>query len=115
MLMLNQVKKIILSQYGKRNPTQNPTKEYASCGIYYFKSLKIFKFFAKRLLKKTKREYVSLIFNLMKKSNLKLNIFEVEKFICLGTPLDLESIYTGKDTLNKISSFQINLFFLEQI
>ena len=73
----------------KKSYTKNPTKEYASCGIYYFKSLKIFKFFAKKLLKKTKREaYVSLIFNLMKKSNLKLNIFEVEKFICLGTPLD---------------------------
>ena len=47
MLMLNQVKKIILSQYGKKSYTKNPVKEYASCGIYYFKSLKIFKFFAK--------------------------------------------------------------------
>jgi len=73
----------------KKSYTKNPNKEYASCGIYYFKSLEIFKFFAKKLLKTSSKEaYVSLIFNLMKKSNLKLNIFEVEKFICLGTPLD---------------------------
>ena len=100
----------------KKSYTKNPTKEYASCGIYYFKSLKIFKFFAKKLLKKTKREaYVSLIFNLMKKSNLKLNIFEVEKFICLGTPLDFRIYLYWKRYFEQNISFQINLFFLEQI
>ena len=79
----------LISIQEKRSYTKNPINEYASCGIYYFKSLKIYRIFAKELLKKSKNEaYVSLIFNLMKKSNLKLNIFEVEKFICLGTPLD---------------------------
>ena len=76
----------------KSSFTKRPHEEYASCGIYYFKSYEIFSFFAKKLLSKIKGEaYVSLIYNYMQKSKLKTNIFEVEKFICLGTPFDYEN------------------------
>lgn len=76
----------------KESFTKNPKNEYASCGIYYFKTLNIFNKFANKLLKNINGEaYVSLVYNFMKKSNLKINIFEVKKFICLGTPFDYEN------------------------
>lgn len=71
--------------------TKYPEKENASCGIYYFKSFRLYKYYAKKFISKTKKEaYVSLIYNLMQKDKLKINIFEVKKFICLGTPYDYE-------------------------
>ena len=73
----------------KESFTNKPQQEYASCGIYYFKSLELYKYFANKLLSDTKGEaYVSLIYNYMKNEKLKINIYEVEKFICLGTPFD---------------------------
>tara|TARA_B110000261_G_scaffold162214_1_gene205283 strand:- start:25 stop:1551 length:1527 start_codon:yes stop_codon:yes gene_type:complete len=76
----------------KSSFTKIPHTEYASCGIYYFKSFNIFSTFAKKLFNKNKGEaYVSLIYNHMQKAKLKINVFEVEKFICLGTPFDYEN------------------------
>tara|TARA_B100001123_G_C15343592_1_gene1036068 strand:+ start:6790 stop:8316 length:1527 start_codon:yes stop_codon:yes gene_type:complete len=73
----------------KESFTKKPQNEYTSCGIYYFKSFKLFKYFAHKMLNEIKGEaYVSLIYNYMHKEKLKSNIFEVEKFICLGTPFD---------------------------
>jgi len=76
----------------KESFTKSPQKEYASCGIYYFKSLDLFKYYANKMLNEVSGEaYVSLIYNYMKKEKKKINIFEVEKFICLGTPFDYKN------------------------
>jgi len=99
-------KNSFLSIREKKSFTKNPTNEFASCGIYYFKSFKIFKHFGNKLMQKTKGEgYVSLIFNLMKKSKLNIDLFEVEKFICLGKPIDYRIF------LYWIKYFKFNLGF----
>jgi len=84
----------ILNIQEKKSFTKNRIKEPASVGIYYFKNFEIFKFFSKKLLNKKKKihkeYYVSLVYNEM--INVGLNVIKtsVEKFICLGTPEDLD-------------------------
>ena len=91
----------------KSSFTKTPHKEYASCGIYYFKSFNIFSFLANKLFSDIKGEgYVSLIYNYMKRAKLKANIFKVEKFICLGTPFDYKNYMFWQDYFKKNSSFK---------
>jgi|TARA_B100001964_G_scaffold232953_1_gene289525 dTDP-glucose pyrophosphorylase len=81
--------KELLGVREKKSYTKNPVNEFASCGIYYFKSFKLYKKYTGKLLKKTKKEsYISLVYNDMIKDDLKTGIFEVDNFICLGTPKD---------------------------
>ncbi len=78
----------------KQSFTESRHEEYASSGVYYVKSWAIYKRYAKKILEdKTaiKGEYyISLIFNPMVKDNLNVVVFEIDKFICWGTPEDLE-------------------------
>ena len=82
----------------KESFTNDKMSEYASNGTYYFKTGKILKKYFKQLVDKDinlKGEYyVSLVYNLLVKDNLKVNIFEIEKMLQWGTPYDLE-IYKG--------------------
>ena len=78
----------------KKSFTNEPDKEYASVGTYYFKNFELLKEYcskalnSKKLLKRYKEIYVSLpyLFLIEEKKNI-LN-FEVDKFISLGTPKD---------------------------
>lgn len=78
--------------------TDDRMNEYASNGTYYFKSGTIMKKYFKELMDKkieiNNEYYVSLVYNLMVKDNLKVNIFEIERMLQWGTPYDLE-IYKG--------------------
>jgi len=78
----------------KKPFTSNKMNEYASNGTYYFKSGNIVKKYFKELIDKnisTNGEfYVSMVYNLMKKDNLKIKVFEIEKMLQWGTPKDLE-------------------------
>lgn len=78
----------------KQSFTENRHLEPASAGIYYFKSWEIF-FRYGLLLEKNgygdlKEGYVSLIANLMVANKLKVKVTKVNKFICLGTPEDID-------------------------
>ena len=96
----------------KKSFTKNPLNEFASCGIYYFKTYKIFKNFGNKLLKKNLKEsYVSLVYNLMAKSKLNINTYEVQNFICLGTPFDYESYLFWKDYFKKNLNFKTSKTF----
>ena len=96
----------------KKSFTKNPSSEFASCGIYYFKTYKLFKTFGSKLLNKNSGEsYVSLIYNLMSKSKLNINIFEVKNFICLGTPFDYKGYLFWKDYFNNHTNFKTSKTF----
>ena len=78
----------------KKPFTNNKMNEWASNGTYYFKSGYIMKKYFQKLMDlqmKVKNEYyVSMVYNLLIKDNLKVNIFEIEHMLQWGTPYDLE-------------------------
>ncbi len=77
----------------KQSFTDNRMEEPASTGTYYFASGKLFKKYVKKLVSDDRNAvngefYMSLPYLLMLKDKLKILSFDVEKFICLGTPRD---------------------------
>jgi NDP-sugar pyrophosphorylase family protein len=94
----------------KRPFTANREEEFASTGVYYLDSWKTFRHYASELLENhqegASEYYCSLIYGPMVSDGKKISLFEVEKFICWGTPGDLEeylfwSEYFSND-LNRI-------------
>jgi bifunctional N-acetylglucosamine-1-phosphate-uridyltransferase/glucosamine-1-phosphate-acetyltransferase GlmU-like protein len=84
-----------MSEIQEKQPfTNNRWNEYASNGTYYFKSGAIMKKYFKELMSrkiKVKNEYyVSMVYNLLVKDGLNVNIFEIENMLQWGTPYDLE-------------------------
>jgi NDP-sugar pyrophosphorylase family protein len=77
----------------KNSFTPTRHEEFASAGIYYFRSWKLFMHYTHLLIQtgfdSLKEGYVSLLFNPMVHDNLKVKVTEVDKFICWGTPEDL--------------------------
>ena len=86
--------KILLEIKEKEPFTDNKMNEYASNGTYYFKSGNILKKYFKELMDldiNLKGEfYISLVYNLLVRDGLKVNIFEIENMLQWGTPYDLE-------------------------
>jgi NDP-sugar pyrophosphorylase family protein len=88
-----------LMQIKEKEPfTNNKMNEFASNGTYYFKKGSYIKKYFKELIDldlNIKGEYyVSLVYNLLVRDGLKVNIFEIENMLQWGTPYDLE-IYKG--------------------
>jgi len=88
--------------------TDNKMNEFASNGTYYFKSGSIVKKYFKELIdldiNLNGEYYVSLVYNLLVKDNLKVNIFEIENMLQWGTPYDLE-VYKGwSNYFNKVNN-----------
>lgn len=92
--------------------TDNRINEYASVGIYYFRSWKLFMDTANVLMEVgfggLKEGYVSLLSNLLVREGYKIKITSVDKFICWGTPEDLSlyqfwSLYFLKNQYKEIS------------
>jgi len=80
----------------EKNPfTDNRMNEYASNGTYYFKSGLIMKKYFIELMELNQTVnnefYVSMVYNLMVKDNLIINIFEIEHMLQWGTPHDLQT------------------------
>ena len=99
----------------KQSFTNDRANEYASTGIYYLENWFLFEKYATELLKNKDKVaseyYCSLIYNYFLRDNLKVGLYEVEKFICWGTPEDLMeymfwSEYFGED-LNHIMQKEI--------
>jgi NDP-sugar pyrophosphorylase family protein len=78
----------------KQHFTDKPEDEYASGGIYYFKTGAILKKYFKDLIEKNIRVnnefYVTMPFNLMINDGLKVTHFDSKNYVCLGTPKDVE-------------------------
>lgn len=78
----------------KESYTDNKMNEYCSNGTYYFKSGKIMKKYMKQLIDLNininNEFYVSLVYNLLVKDNLIVNIFEIDYMLQWGTPYGLE-------------------------
>jgi len=78
----------------KKPFTENRLNEYASNGTYYFKKgIFVKKYFSKLIdinHDLNGEYYVSLIYNLMKKDNLNISIYEIQHMLQWGTPEDLE-------------------------
>ena len=74
--------------------SENRMNDYASTGTYYFKNGSLLKKYAKQVMDlgmNVKGEaYVTLPYILMIQAGLNILNYEVEKFICLGTPRDYE-------------------------
>lgn len=97
----------------KSSFTDKRHEEPASTGIYYFKNWKIFKEYAKNFMDKkancSEEGYVSLLFNSMAYDGLKILVSYVKKFICLGTPEDLEQYLFWSKYFNRRQQFESRL------
>tara|TARA_B110000003_G_C16600960_1_gene515608 strand:- start:702 stop:1463 length:762 start_codon:yes stop_codon:yes gene_type:complete len=104
---LKTVKELIVGLREKKSFTKTPSEEYASAGIYYYKSLSQFRYYAEKVLnskkinKIFKEYYVSLPYLFLLKENKKILNFEAENFISLGTPRDYEKFISWKNYFNK--------------
>ncbi len=78
--------------------TNNRMNEYASNGTYYFKKGKYVKKYFKELMDRdinlNGEYYVSLIYNLLIKDNLKVSIYDIQHMLQWGTPQDVEEYNT---------------------
>ena len=78
----------------KQSFTNNRVEEFASTGVYYVDCWRTFKQYAHETLAGDDTVggefYASLIYPPMTRDGKKVCVFEVEKFICWGTPKDLE-------------------------
>lgn len=81
----------------KRSFTNNRLEEFASTGVYYLDSWKMFEAYAHELLavqeKVAAEYYCSLIYNYLVRDGKKVALYETQKFICWGTPEDLSEYY----------------------
>lgn len=78
----------------KKPFTNNRTQEYASDGTYYFKTGVLVKKYFQELMDQdinlNGEYYISLIYNLMRKDNLNVSIYEIQHMLQWGEPKDLE-------------------------
>lgn len=92
--------------------TDNRMEEYASSGTYYFKKGKyVKKYFTElmnRKIHKNGEYYVSMVYNLMGRDDLKTYIYELDHFLQWGTPEELEEyLYWSNAFRSKIHK-QVN-------
>ncbi|MFC1478495.1 NTP transferase domain-containing protein [Candidatus Margulisiibacteriota bacterium] len=81
----------------KRSFTDKRHDEFASTGVYYLDSWETFAQYANELISKketvSSEYYCSLLYNPMVRDGKRITLFEVDKFICWGTPEDLEEYF----------------------
>lgn len=93
--------------------TDNRMQEYASDGTYYFKKGSYVKKYFKQLMDEdinvNGEYYVSMIYNLMKRDNLNISIYEMQHMLQWGTPRDLEEYQKWSDYFRHIIQPQENI------
>lgn len=74
--------------------TDNPINEFASGGIYYFKTAAMmvhyFNLIIEKEIKVNNEYYVTLPYNLMIEDGLNILHYDSKQYVCLGTPKDVE-------------------------
>ena len=93
----------------KASFTNDKMSEYASNGIYYFRTAALLKKYFQELMDKQMKVnneyYVSLVYKLMLEDGLKVRVFEIKKMLQWGTPRDLEEYIQWSDYFkNKIEN-----------
>lgn len=95
---------VVLEVQEKKPFTEASDVEPASNGIYYFKTGGLLKKYFKRLMKEkiqvNGEYYVTLPYNLMIEDGLKVTHYDKSKYVCLGTPKDIECFNGWFDILN---------------
>lgn len=88
--------------------SNNPTSDHAIVGTFWFKKGKYFVDAAEKMINKNRRInnefYVDECINEIIQSGLKAKVFEVDKYICWGTPNDLK-IYEYWQQFHKTQNF----------
>lgn len=83
----------VLEVKEKGSYTNDPVNEYASSGIYYFKSGKVLKTYCRRMVENKETVngefYVTLIYNGMIRDGMYVINYPTDDYVCLGTPHDL--------------------------
>lgn len=85
--------------------SDNPIEDHALVGSFSFKKAKNFFDYAKLMVRKNRRInnefYIDECMNMLIENGLKVKVFEVEKFICWGTPQDLRLYEYWQDYFQK--------------
>ena len=96
----------ILEVKEKESFTKYPMAEYASAGTYYFKKGSYVKKYFKELIEKDinidGEYYVSLVYNLMIRDGLMCRVWECDRFLQWGTPLDLDIYRRWSDYYRRV-------------
>jgi NDP-sugar pyrophosphorylase family protein len=96
----------------KEHFTEDPINEFASSGIYYFKTGSMLKKYFNELIEKNIKVnnefYVTLPFNLMINDGLIVKHFESKNYFCLGTPKDVEIIIGCDMIIRNLKGFEYN-------
>jgi NDP-sugar pyrophosphorylase family protein len=93
--------------------TNNPVNEYASSGIYYFKTGKLLKYYFHKIIENKENingeYYVTLVYNQMIRDGLSIIHYPTDNYVCLGTPHDLISFKYWKTLIdNNFSDEEID-------
>ncbi len=90
--------------------TSDKTKEFASTGGYYFKSVSLMKqYFSQQIqqdLSVNGEFYVSSAFELMARDLLNVGVYEVHHFMQWGTPEDLDEYKYWSNTFKELSEWR---------
>lgn len=100
-----QIKNGQIINISEKSPiSNNPHQDHIAQGIFYFKSKKIFFEAYEQMLKEKNmingEYYVGNSINSLIKKNYKVYPFEVDQYICLGTPEDLKVYYFWENYFN---------------
>ena len=86
--------------------TDNRMQEYASDGTYYFRKGDFVKKYFKQLMEQdinvNGEYYISMVYNLMKRDNLDISIYEIQHMLQWGTPRDMEEYQRWSDYFRQI-------------
>lgn len=94
----------------KKPFTDNRMNEYASSGTYYFRTGEIMKkhmdLTIERNIALNGEFYVSVVYNLLIESGLKVSIYEIQHMLQWGTPEDVEEYRYHSDYFKKLSTWK---------
>jgi len=95
----------LLSAHVKDCIFDDPFRNHAIIGTMFFRKARYFKKALKSLYEKNTRTnnefYIDNLLNEMLKDNLRIKVFEVEKYVCWGTPQDLRIFEYWKNLFSR--------------
>lgn len=93
--------------------SDNPIKDHAIIGAFWFKKGKIFVEAAENIIRKNIRVnnefYVDSVVNEVIEAGYKVKVFEVEKYICWGTPDDLRRYQYWEEFFGKYNPADLTI------
>jgi dTDP-glucose pyrophosphorylase len=91
----------------KKAISHHPSHDHAITGAFWFRKAKQFFKYTKQMIEKNIRInnefYVDVVFNEMVEAGLKVKVFEVDKYLCWGTPADLKTYQYWEKYFAKLS------------